>query len=520
MYANKKTFFLKILLVACCVYFGVLIFEGSNRSAQREVLPEESAAKAADRNLEAIDDNRIAPDQPKSEIRENDAQPPSNAEQPPAPIVLLPLTDEVVVPQNQSPPNSEPNKEATYAIGEQKTAVGEDVEAKEDLQLLEQERKHRSVLEKVRTITNCLDKTVVPKTQQRGDYWVLYNYVRAERSHSCHETITYTTHADYSFLDNLVPLLERWKGPISIALHAPGTDFKNTLDSVAHLRDCTDPLVRELVTFHVYFSTKHVPKEVPKHDSVLNGFYNCSIQPPYLNVSNDQMYKVQKNLLYPVNVGRNIAREMAQTHFILPSDIELYPSANVIPQFLSMIAENKGPLLSKNPKVFPLHIFEVSAGSLAPENKTALLEMLRNGTAIPFHKKVCPECHAVPKSKEWQQQKESNDRQLHVFHVGKRNGRFVHWEPIFIGTHADPLYDERLSWEGKSDKMTQGYALCVMDYNFLILDNAFLVHKPGIKVYKRDPKRDSLAGKTRRLIKKIIFPELKILYGSRKGCAV
>lgn len=34
-------------------------------------------------------------------------------------------------------------------------------------------------------------------------------------------------------------------------------------------------------------------------------------------------------------------------------------------------------------------------------------------------------------------------------------GYFVHWEPIYIGTHADPHYDERLSWEGKSDKMTQ-----------------------------------------------------------------
>lgn len=45
--------------------------------------------------------------------------------------------------------------------------------------------------------------------------------------------------------------------------------------------------------------------------------------------------------------------------------------------------------------------------------------------------------------------------ELGIFHVGKRVGYFVHWEPIYIGTHADPRYDERLSWEGKSDKMTQ-----------------------------------------------------------------
>lgn len=135
--------------------------------------------------------------------------------------------------------------------------------------------------------------------------------------------------------------------------------------------------------------------------------------------------------------------------------------------------------------------------------------------------------------------------ELGIFHIGKRVGYFVHWEPIYIGTHADPHYDERLSWEGKSDKMTQvccrndllhnpnkvlkikffififqGYALCALDYEFQILDNAFLVNKPGIKVLKKDTKRAMLAAKTNQLIKKIIYPELQVMYGVRKGCAV
>lgn len=79
--------------------------------------------------------------------------------------------------------------------------------------------------------------------------------------------------------------------------------------------------------------------------------------------------------------------------------------------------------------------------------------MLKNGSAIPFHKKVCPGCHNVPHSKEWAEAAVKPG--LAVFHIGKRQGYFVHWEPIYIGTHLDPLYDERLSWEGKSDKMTQ-----------------------------------------------------------------
>ena len=45
--------------------------------------------------------------------------------------------------------------------------------------------------------------------------------------------------------------------------------------------------------------------------------------------------------------------------------------------------------------------------------------------------------------------------ELRIFKVVKRESPFLLWEPIFIGTNEDPLYDERLTWEGKRDKMTQ-----------------------------------------------------------------
>lgn len=38
------------------------------------------------------------------------------------------------------------------------------------------------------------------------------------------------------------------------------------------------------------------------------------------------------------------------THFVLASDIELYPTPDLIRTFLEMIARNEGPLLSKNPR--------------------------------------------------------------------------------------------------------------------------------------------------------------------------
>ena len=46
----------------------------------------------------------------------------------------------------------------------------------------------------------------------------------------------------------------------------------------------------------------------------------------------------------------------------------------------------------------------------------------------------------------------------------KRESPFLLWEPIFIGTNEDPLYDERLTWEGKRDKMTQVRHACWTGY--------------------------------------------------------
>lgn len=121
-----------------------------------------------------------------------------------------------------------------------------------------------TILEKVRTITKCYDKPMTSQIIQKGNYWVLYNFIKAEKQFKCHETITVTTLADFTFLDNVVPLVERWQGPISIAIHAPGSDFQSTIESIGYLRDCTSILIRQLVTFHIFFPSEHTPDQVSK----------------------------------------------------------------------------------------------------------------------------------------------------------------------------------------------------------------------------------------------------------------
>lgn len=181
--------------------------------------------------------------------------------------------------------------------------------------------------------------------------------------------------------------------------------------------------------------------------------FDCEIPPPYVNVTKGSMYKTRYNLTYPINVGRNVAREMSQTHFLFASDIELYPTRNFIQKFLKMVSGNEALFTDESPKVFVLPIYEIIAEEEVPENKTQLQALFKAKKAFLFHGKICPQCHSVPKQIQWMRAKESST--LKVYSQTKRIGKFEKWEAFYIGTNAEPLFDERLTWEGQSNKMTQ-----------------------------------------------------------------
>lgn len=97
----------------------------------------------------------------------------------------------------------------------------------------------------------------------RGHYWVLYNHVKATETFECLDSITYTTHGEFKYLqNNLANVIKRWKGPLSMAIYSPGSDYEKAMKTIYYYRECTEdsPMIKALATFHLFFHVDHMPK--------------------------------------------------------------------------------------------------------------------------------------------------------------------------------------------------------------------------------------------------------------------
>ncbi|RXG52660.1 Beta-1,4-glucuronyltransferase 1, partial [Armadillidium vulgare] len=316
-----------------------------------------------------------------------------------------------------------------------------------------------------------------PQLGINGSYLVVYNYLKAEEQYKINETVTYSTHTTSRFIKHVKELSERWDGPVSVAVFVPGYDFCSSIIQILKLRECGNHLIKRKVSWHIYWH-KEFPPAIDWTKLDITPYINCSFN--YMLPSRSWRYI--KGLKYPINVGRNVARNASKTWFILPSDIELYPSKNLSNQFISFIGnENftkKSNIGKLWPRVYVVPVFEVQ--NKIPDTKEELVAQVSRGDAIYFHRHVCSHCQKIPGLNSWLHRL-GKPNEIHAFSSVKRHFPYHRWEPIFISTNNEPLYDERLSWEGLQDKMSQMHELCLRNYNLVILDRAYLVHSPGIK---------------------------------------
>ena len=143
-------------------------------------------------------------------------------------------------------------------------------------------------------------------------------------------------------------------------------------------------------------------------------------------------YRVKKARLFPVNVGRNIAREAATTHFVFANDLELYPNPGFIEDFLEMVKKDTkysekvivkpvlvhkctkiDPQFQSSPSVWVLPHFELDENvKKLPKTKYELVQLLKSNQAIPFHFHLCTLCHAIPKLEEWEAENSDGNAKL------------------------------------------------------------------------------------------------------------
>lgn len=176
-----------------------------------------------------------------------------------------------------------------------------------------------------------------------------------------------------------------------------------------------------------------------------------------------------------------------------------------------------------NFRIFVVPSFEVSENESIPNNKSELLNLLNKGHAKQFDSKKCPFCHTFPNKTEWFNQTDSYE--MNIFLQTKRLRELKIWEPFYIGTKKDPFFDERVSWEGQSNRRIQHYALCLLNYDYIILDNGFLVYKQLGEMSRIEDQNHNFIDQiyvslTNKLIKNVIAPELRLFYGERGGCEV
>ncbi|CAB3252508.1 unnamed protein product [Arctia plantaginis] len=378
-----------------------------------------------------------------------------------------------------------------------------------------------------------------PESGNQSSYKVIYDAIigTAYLNRTKSQEVTYVTHATPEFLYHLVEITRYWEGPISIAVYVPGFDLDLTMQIMHQLCHCYPGMMK--VSMHLFYPKRFPPQirtleekklsqitkkpleplsseaiarlinkklgnyrkldnstrgqyiqwvRKTKIERMMKGFQQEMVVPNLdfkdcsgLDNYNFSTYRKVKFMMYPVNVGRNVARNASKTNYFLVSDIELIPSYGLAPKFLKMIRKlmgdekrDAGCVFAKT--VFVVPLFEVEKDVIIPHDKALLVQMVQKNLARYFHQKLCSHCQRFPGLQTWLARPARNV--LEPMLISKREYPYHRWEPLYFGTNKEPWYSEMLTWEGRQDKMTQIMELCLQDYEFKILDGGFLVHGP------------------------------------------
>lgn len=188
----------------------------------------------------------------------------------------------------------------------------------------------------------------------------------------------------HDFLHHSVELCDRWEGYISLAVYAPGDDFRLALNMIYYLRQCCNRCVADRIHWHLVFESIYAPRNASAATAFLETQnFDCGVplEQTIRLLNLDSNFRATKGLPYPINVLRNVARINAKTKYVFASDIELYPSVGIVPAFFKLLEREKagqiGLINKSNPHVYVTPIFEVKQTVKAPRTKAELVQLFR-----------------------------------------------------------------------------------------------------------------------------------------------
>ncbi|XP_068611701.1 beta-1,4-glucuronyltransferase 1 [Brachionichthys hirsutus] len=284
------------------------------------------------------------------------------------------------------------------------------------------------------------------------------------------------THTTLNNLHHLESLVERWQSPLSVAIFAHGQDVRLATALAYALSIFCHP-IRALVDFHLVCPSGETASFPERDREHFAGLEDCASVFSRLGTYRDERanYAIGGDVPYPNNLLRNVARGGTAASYVLVIDMDMVPSGDLHQRFLALL-ERRGPAAAAA-EVFVLPAFEIRHARKMPATKAELVQLYQVGEVRPFYEELCPRCHAPTNYSRWVN---SHARDAGALEVAYVLGWVYPWEPLYIGPHAAPLYDENFKQYG-FNRISQACELHVAGYQFPVLSSAFVVHR-GFKI--------------------------------------
>ncbi|XP_026672464.1 beta-1,4-glucuronyltransferase 1-like, partial [Ceratina calcarata] len=213
-----------------------------------------------------------------------------------------------------------------------------------------------------------------PEIGEKSPYRVLPFILRGAEEQDKLPQVTLCTHATADQAYGILELAQRWEGPLTLAIFTPGLDAGIAVALLDRACRCEPEMYK--VAVHLIFPAGRPPALGQPQRS--QG--DCAASD--LQRGDRETERRQRDMAYPINVARNVARTLANTTRVLVTDIELLPSERLASGFMHYI-RGRPP---KTGIVFVVPAFEIESNEQPPKTKKELLLATKTGVAVYFHR--------------------------------------------------------------------------------------------------------------------------------------